>query len=327
MLKTGKIPENILSRSVIKRIHTRDNRGVSMPCVGNDAAIIKIPSNELVTASVKPVIVCDDTDIYRAVVGAINNISAKGGSCVTLQVSLMLPCNADESDVKNIMNVVNSLCQKKDIFVSGGHTEVTNYISKPVLNITAIGHISLECVRKNNISEGDDIVVTKWIGLEGCSIIARNKESLLKSRFSAGFVDRAIAYLELMDISIEAKIAMNNGATAMHDASTGGIFGALWELGQVNNVGMEVDLLSIPLKQETVEICEELELNPYELMSGGCLVITTPRGEQLVDEMFDNGIWATVIGKITKGNDRVLILNDEKRYLEPRRNEELYKII
>jgi hydrogenase maturation factor len=39
-----------------------------------------------------------------------------------------------------------------------------------------------------------------------------------------------------------------------------------------------------------------------------------------------NGIPASVIGRITDGNDRVIVNGDEKRYLEPPKSDELYKV-
>ena len=44
----------------------------------------------------------------------------------------------------------------------------------------------------------------------------------------------------------------------MHDITEGGIFGALWEIGEASGTGITADLRKIPIKQETVEICEVL---------------------------------------------------------------------
>ena len=49
---------------------------------------------------------------------------------------------------------------------------------------------------------------------------------------------------------------MKSGVRAMHDVTTGGIFGALWELAEASGVGLEIELKKIPIRQETVEICE-----------------------------------------------------------------------
>ena len=56
---------------------------------------------------------------------------------------------------------------------------------------------------------------------------------------------------------------------AMHDVTEGGIYGALWELAEASGVGLEIDLKAIPIRQETVEVCEQFHLNPYQLISSG----------------------------------------------------------
>ena len=62
---------------------------------------------------------------------------------------------------------------------------------------------------------------------------------------------------------------MQVGVSAMHDVTEGGVFGALWEMAEASGVGLEIDLKKIPIRQETIEICEFFNLNPYQLISSG----------------------------------------------------------
>jgi hydrogenase maturation factor len=120
---------------------------------------------------------------------------------------------------------------------------------------------------------------------------------------------------------------VKSGVGAMHDVTEGGIFGALWEMAEASDVGLEIDLKKIPLRQETVEICELFDVNPYELISSGCMLMAATDGNALVREIEKTGIKATIIGKATAGNDRILINEDEHRFLEPPKTDELYKVI
>jgi len=90
---------------------------------------------------------------------------------------------------------------------------------------------------------------------------------------------------------------------------------------------MEVDLHKIQLKQETVEICEFFDLNPYMLISGGCMLMVTDRGNLLADRLKEAGIPAAVIGRIKEGNDRIILNGEERRFLEPPKADELYKVM
>ena len=55
-------------------------------------------------------------------------------------------------------------------------------------------------------------------------------------------------------------------------------FGALWEMGAASGVGIVADLDKIPIRQETIELCEVFDINPYLLISSGCMLIGCENG-------------------------------------------------
>ena len=130
-----------------------------------------------------------------------------------------------------------------------------------------------------------------------------------------------------MSVLPEAASAVKSGVSAMHDVTEGGIFGALWEMAEASGVGLEIDLKKIPVKQETIEVCEFFGINPYELISSGSMLMAAPDGNTLVRELEKQGIHAVVVGKAVAGNDRVLMNDDETRFLEPPKTDELYKVV
>ena len=69
------------------------------------------------------------------------------------------------------------------------------------------------------------------------------------------------------------------------------------------------------------------DINPYKLLSGGCLLIATEDGNGLVMELEKENIPAVIIGKATEGNDRVLINEEERRFLETTQTDEIYKVL
>jgi len=118
---------------------------------------------------------------------------------------------------------------------------------------------------------------------------------------------------------------MKSGVCGVHTVSRGGILAGLWEMAQEAGVGLEVDLRRIPVRQETIEICEFLGENPYELLSGGCLLMTAEDGNALAAALLGEEIPAVVIGRTTGGNDRVLYNEGRKRYLNKPRFGTAYK--
>ena len=128
---------------------------------------------------------------------------------------------------------------------------------------------------------GDDVVITKWIGIEGTTILANEHEEELLKRFPSRMIYEAKNFDQYLSVIPEAALAVKSGVTAMHDVTEGGIMGALWELAESSGVGLEIDLKKIPVKQETIEICNYFDINPYHLISSGSMLMTTKDSTKL----------------------------------------------
>ena len=209
----------------------------------------------------------------------------------------------------------------------GGHTEISNVVNQPVVTVTGVGKVKKEkLVSTGGLQVGDDLVLTKWAGLEGTAIIAAQKREKLLETLPEELVDTAADFYQYLSVVPEAKIAVETGVSAMHDVTEGGIFGALWEIGAAADLGISADLTKIPIRQETIEVCEVFGINPYQMMSSGSMLIGCAKGNLLVDRLKEAGIPAAVIGRATDSNDRVITNGEETRFLEPAGSDELYKI-
>lgn len=173
---------------------------------------------------------------------------------------------------------------------------------------------------------GMDVVETNWIALGGTVKIAQEKKEELLEHFAPAFLDAAIGFERYLSALPEAATAGKSDVTAAQDVTEGGIFKALWEFAEKCGVGLEIDLKAIPVKQETIEICNFFDVSPYEMISGGSRIFAADNGYDAVRTLDKSGIHAAVIGKTTEGNDRVVINGDEKRFLTPRVKDEIFKI-
>lgn len=327
-MTNGKIPETVLKRSVLNQIRHRREEVILGPAVGEDFGLIDVNGEDVIVISADPVTgTPQDIGIYAVHITA-NDIASSGADCIGVMLTILLPENTDEAELRTLMQDAEGICRQLNIEILGGHTEVTKAVTRPVVTVTGIGKIKKKDILKTSgVKPGHEIVMTKWAGLEGTAILAKAKERELLSRYPAAFLDGAKRMIDYISVVSEARIAKGAGISSMHNVSEGGIFGTLWEIGAASKVGLEVDLQKIRLKQETVEICEFFDLNPYMLASGGCLLIITEHGNQMVDCLKGAGIPAAVIGRIKEGNDRIIINGEERRYLEPPKADELYKVI
>lgn len=327
-MKIGKVPENVLKRSVFKQIQKRRPEVVLGAGVGEDCAAVKLAADETLVMSTDPITGTAQDIGTLAIQITVNDLASAGAEPVGVLLTVLLPEAVEEPQLRTMMGQVEAACEKAGVQIMGGHTEVTAVVNQPLISVCGVGKVKDgKLVSTAGARPGMDILVTKWIGIEGTSILAKEKEQELLKRFSSSFVGQAKAFDAYITVLPEAAVAVRSGVSAMHDVTEGGIFGALWEMAEASGVGLEIDLKKIPIRQETVEICEFFGLNPYQLISSGCMLMAAEDGNTLVRELKKAGIPAEIIGKATAGNDRVLLNEEERRFLEPPKTDELYKAL
>lgn len=327
-MKIGKVPENVLKRSVMKQLHYKRDEVILGPGIGEDCAALALAEDEILVMSTDP-ITGTAKDIGKlAIQITANDLASAGAEPIGVMLTILLPDGTREIALKRIMEQMECACREAKMQILGGHTEVTAVVNQPVVNVAGVAKAKKgSLISTAGARAGMDIVVSKWVGIEGTMIFAKEKEAELKEHFPADFVDTAIGFDRYLSVVPEAAVATQSSVAAMHDVTEGGLFGALWEMAEASGVGLEIDLKKIPIRQETVEICEYFDVNPYGLISSGMMLMASADGNSLVLALQEAGIPATVIGKATEGNDRVIIRDEERRFLEPPKTDELYKVL
>ena len=318
-MNSGKISNVILKRSVLKLIKNGRKEVICGPGIGLDCGIIdgKVNCNIALATS----------DSKYSVYRVVNNLSACGAECVAVVCNIIMPNVFEENALKLIVYEIQEQCSILNVQIIGGHTEVSDAVIRPVVSITGVGYVGKNIsISSKNVKPNQDVIMTKWIGIEGTRIISELKREEILKIYTAEFLDRAIGEIGEMSVAKEAKIAIENGVTAMHDVSEGGIFGALWDMAEAGKVGLEIDFKKINVKQEIIEICEIFDKNPYEIASSGCLLMTYENGYDIVKILKENGIRATIIGRTTQTNDRIIYNEGEKRFLEKPKQDEIYSL-
>lgn len=335
-MKIGKVAESVLKRSVLKQIKL--NQGMKMidgASVGADCAIFapfgdqKGASTGLhMCSTMQEMAIYEPSDLWRLFHRVLNNLACVGAvSEVGVMVSLLIPEWMEEPQLQIYTKEMASVCKALKINLMGGQTNVSDHLKQlhvAVTGIAATPKTGLEPHGK--VKPGQDIVITKWIALEGTSLVAKAGREKLMSRYPLYLIDEGEAMKQWMSVVPEAAVAITSKVSGMHDVSEGGIFRALWEVAERSGVGLCVDLKKIPIRQETVEICEFFQLNPYEMLSGGSMIMITEDGEALAEALALADIPATVVGKITEGHDKVVINDEETRFLDRPRTDEIYKM-
>ncbi len=191
---------------------------------------------------------------------------------------------------------------------------------------------------------GQDLVAAGYIALKGTSVIAAEREEELLARFSTQFVKRCQSLYEIRglfqlpgisasetteDFAAEvstAQVFESAGAASWCLAGEGGIMTALWDYFDGFGLGFRIELRRLPILQETVEVCEVFDVNPYRLQSEGCALLTAANGGALVSKLEKKGIHAVVLGRTEKGIKRQIFNGEIQTFLDRPKPDELYKV-
>lgn len=323
--------ERVLARSVLKHIR-KQNKVLE---TGTSAAVGQDYAGMLVGEG-KPLIITEAVagDPYIAWAKAMNNAACSGAVIKGVRLFLMLPADVEESTVKQYMQTLNMLAERTGIQILGGHTQVDCAFVRTRILVTALGEQGVYEQRVREICAGHDIVMTKKTGLLGTDLLARRTGERLKDRFSESYIQAACCTPDEYSVIPEMQAVTEKCGTSadfhiyyMHDISHGGVYGALWQLAVRLGRGIEIRHEEVPICQETIELCEFYNLNPYMLEGTGSLLLVTDSGSAVVGRLAERGIPAAVIGKLQDGQDKAILIGQEKRYLSPVCGDEIYKVL
>lgn len=326
-MKIGKVSQTVLKRSMLKPLQFHRDEAILDPspeemCYGVTCA----EDEELLSSNA--VLYGDEKDLgVFALAQVANDLATRGAKALGVSVHIMLPPYAYESRLKAMMEHIERAGSAHAIQILCAKAEVSPVIRKAIVHMNGVGVLKKgELLQSNMGSANQDIVLLKWIGLEGTFRAMREKEEELSERFVPTFLNQ-IRQMESELFSADAiAVAIQHGVSAMQQITGGGILATLWEMAEASNVGMEVDLKQMAIRQETVEICEFCHLNPYQLTSAGSVILFTERGEELVQRYEELGVQATLLGRTTADVARVILGGEEKRFLDRPAPDELLKL-
>ena len=180
-MKIGKVPENILKRAVFKQIHHRRQEVLLHPGVGEDCAAVAPEQGEVFVLSTDPITGADKQMGVFAVHITANDLATAGAEPIGILSSIILPPETEEQDLRRIMSELEQACDELQIEILGGHTEVSDAVNRPVITVTGVGKVARgDLLSTGGMRPGDELVMTKWAGLEGSAIIAAEKRDVLE---------------------------------------------------------------------------------------------------------------------------------------------------
>ncbi|MFB3119832.1 MAG: AIR synthase family protein [Stenotrophomonas maltophilia] len=315
-MELGKFPPQLLER-LLGQIPATDPQVLIGPGIGEDAAVISW-GDKLLVAKSDPITFATDMAGWYAVQVNANDVACTGGIPKWFLATLLVPQGFSETDAEGLFRQILDACAALGISLVGGHSEVTLGIDRPIVLGSMLGEVEPDrLVRTGGAQEGDSIVITKGVALEGTAILARDQAvELRRAGVGEEAIQRAAVFLTDPGISVvnDARIAAEAARIhSFHDPTEGGLFTGLREVAKASDLGLAIEEGSIPVLPETELICRALGLNPFGLLASGALLITLPAGDvpALLGQLEQGGISGWEVGQMIAREEGLTLFGRE----------------
>jgi hydrogenase expression/formation protein HypE len=301
-LPVGKLPADLL-KEILTGIIYEDQAVLVGAAVGEDAAALDVKGAEVLVLASDPITLAADSMARYVVLANANDVAATGATPRWLLSTLLFPKGSSASEVLALTRDIQGVCASCGVSLCGGHTEITDAVSRPVAIGTMAGTaLASDLIDKRRMQEGDRLLLTKGVAVEGTGLIAREFGArLTKAGIPAAEVAESAGFLERIGILEEARIARSfAGVSALHDVTEGGLATAVRELGAAAGCRLRLHLEKIPVYWQTERVCEALGLDPLGLLGSGSLLMTCSPAEAgpLADAIRTASIEVAEIGEV-----------------------------
>lgn len=321
-MRVGKLTNEQLYRLILSKLNHKRKEVVMAPGIGVDCTAVDV-GNRLTILSCDPITAAKTRIGSLSVNVCCNDAAASGAEPIGLMVTLLLPTEVTEQEISDLMDELVEAADNANVDIIGGHTEITNSVNRIVTCTTVIAREGKNgTISPRGMLDGDDLIMTKHAGLEGANIIADHIENV-EEILTEAEIRTAHSFAAQTSVVKEGLFAADHGATAMHDATEGGILGAAWELSDASGIGLIVDREKIRVHPVTEKLCKACSVDPLRLISSGCMLITCPDGEAMVRGLHSIGVDAAIIGKAGGSGIRF----SDGTLIEPPDADEIYKVV
>ena len=328
ILEIGKLKTELLEKYIFNNLSSNREEVIIKSGTGLDNAVMDF-GGDLIVASTDPITGASKNIGSLAINVSVNDVSCQGADPVGVLMTVLIPPSDTLEDLKEIVEDANKTAKKLNVDIIGGHTEITDAVNKILISTTVLGRVNKKIMPDpKSIKAGDVVAVSKYLGIEGTSIIAHDKDDVSEI-LSEEELKFAKSLAEDISVLREARLATKYGVKHMHDITEGGLYGALWETGVAVGHGLRAYYDEIPLLDETKKIAEFYGLDSMRLISSGSMLMIFDKDKfiDFKDEADKRGIKITKIGEVIDDKITEVIVGDEVISLSEPGSDELYKVV
>lgn len=321
----SKFSLDVLQRCVFPFVHTDDPDVILGATFGEDVALTRVGSDILVS-HLDPIVGAIDNIGWLAVHVACNDIATTGIPPRWILPLVLVPRPEDEALLERIMRDISRAAHEIGVSIIGGHTGYSANLARPLVAVTALGTAQgREPLRTRGARVGDHVLVTKGIAIEGTAILAQDfAEVACKLGLTEHDLTEAGQLMAQVSVVPEAVAIAEQGATAMHDVTRGGLLETLLEIASLSGAAIEVDASLLPTPPVVSRFAEAFRFDPLWMISSGTLAATVPpdRVAAVSRALQEAGIPFAFAGRVINGAGVHVRRNGETEHYSDIRCEE-----
>ncbi len=242
-----------------------------------------------------------------AVNGTVNDLSMSGAVPRYLSAAFIIEEGFPIADLHAIALSMRRAADKAGVSIVTGDTKVVGrgHCDKVYINTAGIGYLDPGLhLSVSGIKAGDKIIVSGTLADHGMAVMVKREGLSFNSEIES---DSAA----LNDL-VRAMLAVSPNISALRDPTRGGLAATLNEFAAQSAVGIKVNHLSIPVRENVKAACEVLGIDPLTVANEGKLVaaVAASDADRILEAMQAHplGRDAAIIGEVVRDHPGIVTL-------------------
>jgi hydrogenase expression/formation protein HypE len=314
MPELGKPGPDFMQNFVYRNLGAKRTEVLVGPRRGSDNAFVALKGGGVMVVTTDPVSVAPQIGSKMSAWLSAHLIAsdlATSGVCPTLACfSFNFPVEMSSMDEGDYLKGIGDACKELGVAIVSGHTGTYPGAGYGVVGggvmmgfTTSAGYVDPSMARF-----GDSIVMTKGAGIEAAAYLANSFPKFTDrevGKKSAGEARKLIDQCSIVKDALSASSVglRGRGVTSMHDATEGGVLGAIREMSDASGLLFRVDTDSIFVSNAVRKVCAAFSIDPLTSLSEGTLILTCRpnKTKEVIARIEERSIHAYEIGFVEDG--------------------------
>ena len=239
----------------------------------------------------------------------LSDVAVSGIAPSHLSIAFSLPPTFDDDAFDALWGAIHEECDRLGVAITTGHTARYPDATLPWVGAATVLGIGTadRVIRPDGARPGDRVVVTRGPAVEATGLFAW----LFPDALDLPAETVATAQERLADVRLveDALCARSAGTVhALHDATEGGLLGALHETAAASGVRFVVDREAVPIAPGVEAVCAAVAMDPWCATTAGTLIasVDAADADAVVTALRERGTAAAVVGTVESGEGVVM---------------------